>query len=170
MIDIRELTSPDDLDAAFVLRHRICVEELGWVPARPDGRERDEWDDGALHIGAFTGSGLVGYVRVVPDSPGRGIMTHRHFGAMFSVSDPRPPVAVTGDLSRLVIVAGHRDPHFRLRYWYLVTGDAQLGLLHHHYAEVQILGRGTTSDGGTNSVVLVDLESRRPANAERPAC
>jgi N-acyl-L-homoserine lactone synthetase len=125
VIDVRELTSPDDLDAAFVLRHRICVEELGWVPAQPDGRERDEWDDDALHIGAFDGSGLVGYIRVVPDSPRRGIMTHRHFGAMFIVSDPRPPVGVTGDLSRLVIDAGHRDPHLRRRLSIALVNHAQ---------------------------------------------
>ncbi len=189
MVDIRVLTSPDDLDAAFVLRHRICVEELGWVPAQPGGRERDEWDDGALHVGAFADADLVGYVRVAPDSVGRGTMTHRYFAGMFRVTDPRPPIATTGDLSRLVIAAGHREPHLGrqlsvslvdhaqhrsqdagLRFWYLVTGDAQLGLLHHHYADVRILGRGTTSDGGTNSVVLVDLESRTATAAERPAC
>ena len=190
MVDIRELTSPDDIDAAFVLRHRICVDELGWVPAQPGGRERDEWDDSAQHVGAFVGRRLVGYVRVVPESAGLGTMTHRCFEGLFSVSDPRPPVAVTGDMSRLVIDAEQRrDPRLRrwlsvalvdhaqhrsqdagLRFWYLVTGDAQLGLLHHHYADVRILGRGTTSDGGTNSVVLVDLESRTTTMAERLAC
>jgi len=107
VVDIREPTSPDDLDAAFVLRHRICVGELAWVRAQHDGHERDEWDDGALHIGAFTqpqprrmcpgGAGL-GRARDHDPPILRGLV-QRH--------DPRPPVAVTGDMSRLVLDAEH---------------------------------------------------------------
>lgn len=185
-VTVRELTSPADLDAAFVLRHRVCAEELGWVSPSPDGRETDVWDGAALHVGAFAGPELIGYVRVVADSPERDIMTRHCFADLFAEPDPRPPVAVTADLSRLVVAPGYRAPGLMYRlsvamldlahgrsvamglgFWYLVTGAGRIEMIRGLFAGVRVLGCGSTSDGDENCVALVDLHTRFVAGARR---
>ncbi len=37
-------------DAAYRIRHSVYCEDLGWESRRPDGRETDEFDAGALHV------------------------------------------------------------------------------------------------------------------------
>lgn len=57
-----------ELEAAFRFRHRIFVEEAGWEALRrPDGLERDQFDDDeAVHFLLYGSSGLIGYQRLLP--------------------------------------------------------------------------------------------------------
>lgn len=56
------------LDEAYRLRHRIFVEEAGWETLRrPDGRERDRFDDEhAVDMLLYRGQRLIGYQRMLP--------------------------------------------------------------------------------------------------------
>ena len=56
------------MEQAYRLRHTVFVEEMGWNNLRrPDGRERDQFDDGrALHMLYLDGDRLVGYQRMLP--------------------------------------------------------------------------------------------------------
>ena len=56
------------MDQAFRLRHRVFVEEKGWMDlARPDGREIDQFDDGrALHMLYLQDGRVLGYQRMLP--------------------------------------------------------------------------------------------------------
>lgn len=58
----------DLVEQHYRLRHRIYVEERGWLAlARPDGRERDQFDtDDAVYLLAVEGSRVVGGSRLVP--------------------------------------------------------------------------------------------------------
>jgi acyl-homoserine lactone synthase len=56
------------MDEIFVLRHKVFVEENGWdTLARPDGRERDQFDnEHALHLLMMEGSQIAVYSRLLP--------------------------------------------------------------------------------------------------------
>jgi N-acyl-L-homoserine lactone synthetase len=98
--------SQAEREAAFRLRHEQVVAE-GWADAEglPDGRERDGYDAGALHVCAWRASALVGTVRVVLPAAGRPLPVEAAFGLTV---EPRGAVAEAG---RLVIAAAHRgDP------------------------------------------------------------
>lgn len=58
---------PAERDAVFALRHGVYCEELGFEPCRVDQRERDAFDDRALHAYLHhAGSGtMAGTVRLV---------------------------------------------------------------------------------------------------------
>lgn len=69
---IKTLSTPEEMDAAFRLRHDVFVDELKWVPPSPDKREIDAYDKFAIPLGLFdlsaqTGEGLqlIGYVRLI---------------------------------------------------------------------------------------------------------
>ena len=72
--------SPEERDAIFRLRYQI-VTERGWARPEdfPDGRERDEYDDPAIHIGAWDGATLAAASRVVLPSPSLVLPTERAF-------------------------------------------------------------------------------------------
>ena len=74
------------LDAAFVLRHQVFVEENGWdTLAKQDGRERDQFDnEHALHLLMMEGSEIAVYSRLLPTE-------HPHL-----LSDVYPHLATRG--------------------------------------------------------------------------
>lgn len=64
---IARITSAKDLRPLFEFRHRIYVEELGWLEGS-GGLLVDEFDGCAVNYAAFSETGeLIGSVRVVPD-------------------------------------------------------------------------------------------------------
>jgi len=72
--------TPSEIDAVFRMRYE-CVTELGWARPEdfPDGRERDEYDDGAVLVVCRDGETIVGGARVVPPVLGRLLPAEREF-------------------------------------------------------------------------------------------
>ncbi|MBX3236339.1 MAG: GNAT family N-acetyltransferase [Nitrospiraceae bacterium] len=101
------LSSAEELDASFRLRHRIYVDSLGWVPASPDGREIDQYDGWATSLGVFGEEDrLLGVVRLLP-SYGPMMIEHE-FAGLFegSYNLIREPIA--NEITRLAIDPGER--------------------------------------------------------------
>ena len=99
-----------DLDAMFALRAGEIVER-GWAPpaSMPDGRDRDEYDDDAVHIAVFDTGKVVGACRLLLPSPHRLLPIERDFDLRL---EPRGRVV---QWSRLVLARAHRgDPQHRL--------------------------------------------------------
>ena len=73
--------TPTDRDAVLRMRYG-CVVELGWARPEdyPDGREGDEYDDGATFVVCRDGDENVGSARVVPPAAGRLLPMEREFG------------------------------------------------------------------------------------------
>ena len=61
---MREARTPDEVEAALRLRHRVFVHEQGVAPAA----DRDGRDGQALHVVAMAGGDLVGTCRVIVDT------------------------------------------------------------------------------------------------------
>jgi acyl-homoserine lactone synthase len=57
-----------ELEQAYLLRHRVFVEERGWRCLRKaDRREIDQFDSGdAIHIMEITAGQVIGYTRLLP--------------------------------------------------------------------------------------------------------
>lgn len=156
-----------ELEAAFRLRHRFVCEDMQWLPPHPSGQEFDAWDGlddppdarTTVHVGAFDGDRLVGYLRMVPDSlmtfPGtndlRRTMTLTIFRGLITTPLKRTPVERTADISRWVFdkdyarqcsrrqignlyaglfwVAYQAASRMNIRYWTFVTGRRVFRLL-----------------------------------------
>lgn len=64
---IKTLSTHEEMEAAFRLRHEVFADELKWVPVSQDGMEKDGYDFFAHPIGIFDGENkLIGYVRLIP--------------------------------------------------------------------------------------------------------
>ena len=99
-----------DLDAMFRLRGREIVER-GWASpeAMPTGRDRDEYDDDAVHIAIWDAAEVVGGCRLLLPSRQRLLPIERDFDLRL---EPRGRVV---QWSRLVLARAHRgDPRHRL--------------------------------------------------------
>lgn len=103
-------------DEAYRVRHQVYCEDLGFEPARADGRETDEHDPHSLHLlmrnvrtGEFVGCTRI--IRSKPDDP--------HYRLPFentcetaldrTIIDPlKLPRHNICEISRLAVVAGYR--------------------------------------------------------------
>ena len=66
---IKTLTTEEERQAAYRLRHKIFAELLQWVPCRTDELEVDDYDMTAVTIGLFNDQErLLGTVRMLPSS------------------------------------------------------------------------------------------------------
>jgi N-acyl-L-homoserine lactone synthetase len=122
-------TSAAEREAAYGLRHLH-------VTGRDGGRERDAYDDGALHVCAFDDGALVGTVRLVLPAPGRPLPVEADFDLEV---EPRGAVAEAG---RLVIAPAYRgDPAHRA--WGALFARAWLTLREH---DLGVLAGAATAD------------------------
>jgi N-acyl-L-homoserine lactone synthetase len=99
-----------DLDAMFRLRGAEIVER-GWASpgALPSGRDRDEYDDNAVHIAIWDAADVVGACRLLLPSPQRPLPIERDFDLRL---EPRGGVV---QWSRLVLAPAKRgDRQHRL--------------------------------------------------------
>jgi N-acyl-L-homoserine lactone synthetase len=96
-------TTAADVDAVLRMRYE-CVIEMGWGKPDdfPDGRERDEYDEGATFVVCRDGEALAGSLRIVEPEPGRPLPVEREFGIRI---DP-PGEAV--DAGRFLIAPEYR--------------------------------------------------------------
>jgi N-acyl-L-homoserine lactone synthetase len=114
-LEVRTVTTPEDLLLCKRLRARVYVKELGWVAAADlvDGVETDPWDDLSTHACATVGADVVGTFRVI--LPGIGLPVQEHFGIDID------PGRRSAELSRLIVDRPHR------------SGPAMLALLRWAY-------------------------------------
>lgn len=96
-------SDPQEIEAVYRLRHRTVV-DLGWLKdsEAPDGLERDEYDDGAIHVAAWDGEALAGTLRLVEPRAGRPLPVEAAYGI---VVEPRGRVMGAG---RLIVAPDHR--------------------------------------------------------------
>lgn len=72
--------TPLEIDAVFRMRYE-CVTEMGWAKPDdyPDGRERDEHDEGATFVLGRDGEEIIASVRIIPPIPGELLPAEREF-------------------------------------------------------------------------------------------
>ena len=90
---IKTLSAPEEMDAAYRLRHDVFVDELKWVPPSPDKREIDDYDKFAIPIGLFDLSAqtgkelpLIGYVRLIQSN--YPFMVEKEFACLLPKDKP----------------------------------------------------------------------------------
>jgi N-acyl-L-homoserine lactone synthetase len=85
--------TPLEIDAVLRMRYETVI-GLGWARPEdyPDGRERDEYDDGATLVVCRDGGAIVGSARVVPPVLGGLLPAEREFHVR--VPPPGRPVEV----------------------------------------------------------------------------
>ena len=103
-------TTAADMDAVLRLRYESVI-EMGWAQPHdyPDGRERDDYDDGATFVICRDGGELVGATRLVPSVPGRPLLIEKEFGA---IAIDAPERVMEG--GRVVIPRRHRGDNSHL--------------------------------------------------------
>jgi N-acyl-L-homoserine lactone synthetase len=102
---------PSELEAILRLRFEVAS-EMGWIGPDEalDGLERDAYDNGAVHVGAWDGERLVGTQRIVFPTPGGRTPLEEAFGLQV---EPRSQVV---HADRTAVVRDHRgdDRHLLL--------------------------------------------------------
>ncbi|HEV2238371.1 MAG TPA: acyl-homoserine-lactone synthase [Ktedonobacterales bacterium] len=103
-------------DAALRLRQTVFAQELAWVPASADGRERDRCDAAARHFAVFDRASLadderpaarlVAYARVL--LPADGLMLEREFATLLGGRACAADPGRAFEVSRLVVDARWR--------------------------------------------------------------
>ncbi len=66
-IEVRVASSDDDMHGAFAVRHEVFILEQGVPPEL----ERDDADDGAVHVVARDGTSVIGTARLTRDGEAR---------------------------------------------------------------------------------------------------
>lgn len=61
---MKTLTTKEEQDAAYFLRHQIFAEELGWVPCNETKKEIDRYDWNCIQIGIFARGCLIACLRI----------------------------------------------------------------------------------------------------------
>lgn len=105
---IKTLSAPEEMDAAFRLRHEVFVDELKWVPPSPDKREIDNYDKFAIPIGLFdlsaqTGEALplIGYVRLIQSN--YPFMVEKEFACLLPQDKPFKKSSNMVELTRICV-------------------------------------------------------------------
>ncbi|MGA7672548.1 MAG: GNAT family N-acyltransferase [Nitrolancea sp.] len=96
--------TPLENDAVLRMRYE-CVTEMGWAKPEdyPDGRERDEHDDGATFIVAREDGSIIASARLVPAIPGELLPAEREFYAV------APPPGRPVEIGRVIIPRRYRS-------------------------------------------------------------
>ena len=81
-IRMKELTTREDKEAAYALRHKIFAEELGWVSIKKDKREIDCYDEKCKLIGIFIHNRLIACLRII--LPNQQFMIEKEFKSIVS--------------------------------------------------------------------------------------
>lgn len=104
---IKTLSTHEEMEAAFRLRHEVFVDELKWVPTSPDGMERDAYDAFAHPIGVFDESTkLIGYVRLIP-AP-QPFMIEKEFSCLMPKDKPFRKLSNMAESTRICIQKEYR--------------------------------------------------------------
>jgi N-acyl-L-homoserine lactone synthetase len=108
-VQFARAASAAEEDAAYRLRFDTVVDE-GWATAAdfPDGLERDEYDERAVHVLGRLGERLVAVARLVFPEPGRPLPTEREFDLVMQPADG------VVDIGRAIVVKNYRSAEHTL--------------------------------------------------------
>lgn len=99
---VKTLSSHEEIEAAFRLRHDVYCDELKWAPPSPDGIETDRYDSFSENIGVFDGDRrIVGYIRIIP-SP-YPFMIEKEFASLMSEGAKIDKSADVHEVTRLCV-------------------------------------------------------------------
>ncbi|MBI5328090.1 MAG: GNAT family N-acetyltransferase [Deltaproteobacteria bacterium] len=122
---IKTLSTHEEMEEAFRLRHEVFVDELKWVPASPDGMEKDRYDAFADSLGVFDADNrLVGHVRLIP-AP-LPFMVEKEFACLLPKDKPFIKVSKMAECTRICVKKNYRA----------ITIDSSLTLGHLLYKAV----------------------------------
>lgn len=185
---VRILETPEDHLQAYRLRHAIYCRALAWVKGRPDGLERDDYEEGSTSIGVFTEDNrLIGLVRLIPSE--RPFMLEREFLALVGPDHGIRKQADTVEVTRL---ATRRTPRSQrpsvpvscllykgiyhwscchgVRYLYLVVETPYLRTLSRWGFPCSVVGQPRVLDRGRPCVAaLLDWNVFRALALEHPS-
>jgi N-acyl-L-homoserine lactone synthetase len=110
--------TPTEIEQVLRLRY-LTVIERGWAKPEdfPDGLERDEYDEDAIHLVGWQDAKLAATMRLVLPSPTRPLPTEAAFGIRIE------PYQQITDCSRGIVVPAFRDRSQQLffgilgRFW-----------------------------------------------------
>ncbi len=104
---IKTLSTHEEMEAAFGLRHEVFVDELKWVPPSPDGMEKDGYDSFADSLGVFDAENkLVGYVRSIP-AP-HPFMIEKEFAGLLPKDKPFRKLPDMAEATRICVKKEYR--------------------------------------------------------------
>lgn len=83
--NVKNLTSSSEQEEAYKLRHKVFVDELGWVPPQSNCREIDAYDgDGMISLGVFDHEGrMIAHMRIT--LPQRVFMMEKEFSSLIQI-------------------------------------------------------------------------------------
>lgn len=81
-LQVRTLTTSEEKDKAYHLRHKVFAEELGWVPRSETGRELDDYDVNCVMIGIFADNRIIACLRILLAD--QRFMLEKEFNAIMS--------------------------------------------------------------------------------------
>lgn len=160
------------------LRERVFAHELGWVPPSGDGRERDKFDQGSLHVAILQHWQIIGYLRVTPAN--RAWMLDRCFAFLLDTTSKMTRPMDSLEVSRLAVDPAYRGKIDRLgfsvldwlirglvehakrlecRYWYVVLARPVYLLLQAKGLDCQLLGEVRKMPDGVETLAArIDME------------
>ena len=62
---MKTLTTKEEKNKAYYLRHQVFAEELGWVPSNENGMEIDGYDSNCTMLGLFFNDRLIACLRIL---------------------------------------------------------------------------------------------------------
>ncbi|MBI5047609.1 MAG: GNAT family N-acetyltransferase [Deltaproteobacteria bacterium] len=99
---IKTLSTHEEMETAFRLRHEVFVDELKWVSASPDGMEKDGYDAFANALGVFdVDNRLVGHVRLIP-AP-MPFMIEKEFADLLPKDEPFRKLTNMAEATRICV-------------------------------------------------------------------
>lgn len=127
--------TPDLVREAQMIRHDVYCSELGWEPISPDGLEKDEHDEKAIHclLKAVRGQRYIGCVRLVlPVAEDKNCVLPIQVSCKGKLYEGHPDLEAisrgeVAEVSRLAILSDYRRrKHEKYRPVYLDEDDYSL--------------------------------------------
>lgn len=160
------------------LRYKYWVEEYKFLPefAGSEKRERDEYDENAVHCGAFDQSdNLVGYVRIILPKK-HGLQVETEFGHIFKpFSDHLKNLKQSVETSRLIVkrelgkerhkvaellykLEYRYSKKFGYRYWYQISEEKLIRACRRQMFPFEVVDKGKEYQNGICCPAIMDIE------------
>ncbi len=98
---VKTLSTEEERQKAYRLRHEIFAEELKWVGKNEGKRDVDMYDDFAISFGVFSNDSMLAYIRLVP--AGNPFMIDNEFSMLVDKNHAVRREADTGETSRFCV-------------------------------------------------------------------